>query len=139
MIAPVASTSAHRPTPAGPAGPTAPAGSWPALKSLDFSEPLRILLDPIELPLMSRPLSVPSLTSLLWIELFLMSSEPIRPAAYDVPVEATTRAMIETAMEGEGRRLGRRMGSNPSSAWPPGSTACHVFGVIRVTDGATLG
>ena len=55
--------------------------------------------------------------SIVVSELFLTSSEPIRPAAYDVPVEATTRAMIETAMEGEGRRReGRRMGSNPSSA-----------------------
>ena len=121
MIAPVASTSAQRPTPAGPAGPAGPDVSTPSLKSRSFSEPLRILLEPRTLFFTSRPLSELSLTSLVVIELFLMSSEPIRPAAYDVPVEATTRAMIDTAMDGEGRRrLGRRMGSNPSSATPPG-------------------
>jgi hypothetical protein len=41
--------------------------------------------------------------------------------AYDVPVDATTRAITATAMDGDGRRMeGRRMGLDPSSTRPSG-------------------
>ena len=83
-------------------------------------------MEPIEPFLTSRPLRLWSLTSTDLTESLRMPSEPIRPVAYDVPVEATTRAMTETAIDGDGRRReGRRMvepffgGHRRSTVAPP--------------------